>query len=164
MVQYPDTIVGKNVTARLTGVTMSEIETTYKRKRKGCSGDILSWKSNGNHNSDALHTKPILRPLSSMTEEEFTEVVFLFYGKENRDIVTQKFSKVERYTELKHSTKFGTSIPYKCFDFEGNPILMATFSNKMNPEQFVYCLSIGLDLFGLIESGEAITAVPQSPQ
>ncbi len=70
---YPG-IDGNNITATLTGVSKTDgIETTYSRKRNGCKGDYLSWKSNGNHNCDALHVKLILRPLSSITDEECTE-------------------------------------------------------------------------------------------
>jgi len=71
---YPDTD-NKIITAYLTGISISDgIETTYKRKKKGCSGDYLSFKSNGNHNSDALHAKIILKPLSSITDEDAIEV------------------------------------------------------------------------------------------
>lgn len=72
-IEYPDTN-NKKITARLTTVGLSEIETTYKRKRKGCVGDILSFKSNGNHKCDALNTKLSLFTLSAITDEDAMEV------------------------------------------------------------------------------------------
>ena len=53
-ITYPNTD-GKLMTCRLSGVSFTEIETTYKRKKKGCVGDYLAFKSNGNHNSNALN-------------------------------------------------------------------------------------------------------------
>jgi hypothetical protein len=73
-VEYKD-VDGKKIVAKLTGVSVSEgLETTYKRKRGNVSGDYLSFKPNGNHNTDALHTKPILTPLSKITDDDAVEV------------------------------------------------------------------------------------------
>lgn len=100
--------------------------------------------------------KLILRPLSDMTEEEFTEVVMIHWGI-SRDIIEQKISRIERTKEVKQNTKFGTSIPYVAFDKEGKHYMTATFSDKScTPEQFQYLLSKHFDLFRLIESKLAI--------
>ena len=53
--------------ATLSGVTYSEIETTYSRKIKGCKGDIISF--DGRNNIKDLKVKLILRPLSDLTKE-----------------------------------------------------------------------------------------------
>lgn len=53
--------------AYLTGITLNEIETTYIRKIRGCSGDLISWS--GNNDVIALQIKPILHPLSDLTKE-----------------------------------------------------------------------------------------------
>jgi hypothetical protein len=137
MVQYPDTC-GKKITARLTGVTISEIETTYKRKRKGCSGDILSWQPTASHNSDALHTKPILRPLSSMTKEEVAEFMGITDGVVTKGNYSKPFFQLEWKDNLDDWR----------FKFQ--------YSNQLSAYQFIILLSKGFDLFGLIESGEAI--------
>lgn len=73
-VKYPNIDNGYTV-AILTGVSRTDgIETTYKRKKKGCAGDYLSFKSNGRHNCDALHTQLLLRPLSAITDEDAIEL------------------------------------------------------------------------------------------
>lgn len=53
--------------AILSGVTTTEIETTYKRKIKGCKGDIISWQ--GNNNIFDLEVKPILYSMEMLTQE-----------------------------------------------------------------------------------------------
>ncbi len=53
--------------AKLSGVTTTEIETRYKRKIKGCVGDIISWS--GNNNVFDLEVKPVLYDLSYLTKE-----------------------------------------------------------------------------------------------
>lgn len=61
MLTYTDVPHGIKRKAFLSGVTLTEIETTYKRKIKGCSGDIISWT--GNNNIFDMNVKPVLRPL-----------------------------------------------------------------------------------------------------
>lgn len=81
-VKYPKIDNGYTV-AMLTGVSRTDgLETTFKRKKKGCAGDYLSFKNNGNHNSDALHTQLLLRPLSAITDVDAVEVAKLVYGNE----------------------------------------------------------------------------------
>ncbi|MCT4253683.1 hypothetical protein HZP34_02925 [Elizabethkingia anophelis] len=81
-VSYPDTD-NKLITCKLHGVSLSEIETTYKRKKKGCVGDILSFKSNGNHNSDFINAYLELKPLEDITDEDFNLITN--YGIMNPD-------------------------------------------------------------------------------
>ena len=57
----------KRLVATLTGINTDGIETTYKRKRKGCVGDIISFE--GNNNICDLDFKLILRNLSDLTKE-----------------------------------------------------------------------------------------------
>lgn len=81
-VQYPDTD-RKLMVAKFTGFSRADgIETTYKKKRKAgkAVGDYLSWKPNGHHNCDANHLKPILRKLSSITEEECDNLDWYYRG------------------------------------------------------------------------------------
>ena len=66
-VQYIDPITNKKRTANLTSVGIKEIETTYNRKIKGCSGDIISWS--GHNSVEQMKVKPLLRPLSDLTKE-----------------------------------------------------------------------------------------------
>lgn len=62
--------------AILSGVTTTEIETTYKRKIKGCKGDIISWQ--GNNNIFDLEVKPILYSMEMLTKEiEYKEKKFI---------------------------------------------------------------------------------------
>lgn len=100
--------------------------------------------------------KPILRPLSDMTEEEFSECVLLHFGIENRDVVFGTINKIERYSEPKMLTNFGTALPYRCSK-DGIHVMTGTLStNSLNPQQFKYMLSKHFDLFGLIPDGLAI--------
>ncbi|WP_027381853.1 hypothetical protein [Epilithonimonas caeni] len=78
-ITYPDTD-DKLITCKLHGVTFSEVETIYKRKKKGCVGDILSFKSNGNHNSDAINAYLELKPLSLITNDELGAIA-RFYNR-----------------------------------------------------------------------------------
>lgn len=64
---YRDLFSNRKRKALLTGLSKEEIETTYLRKIKGCSGDIISFK--GNNNLQDLELKLILRPLSDLTKE-----------------------------------------------------------------------------------------------
>lgn len=72
-VQYPN-FDHRLVSNTLTGVTKEYITVDYKRKKKGCIGEELSFTSNGNHNTDAIHAVLQLRSLSSITDEEAVEV------------------------------------------------------------------------------------------
>ena len=61
-VTYQDCLSEKKVKAYLTGITDKEVETTYKRKRNGVHGDLISWK--GNNSVKDLNFKLRLIPLS----------------------------------------------------------------------------------------------------
>ncbi len=65
--QYMDCQSLRKRKAYLTSMSIDEIETTYKRKIKGCSGDLIAWK--GHNNVLEMKVKPILRPLSDLTKE-----------------------------------------------------------------------------------------------
>lgn len=95
---YPD-INGKKITATLTKVGVDEIETTYKRKRYGCSGDILSWESNGSHNADALHTRLILTDLSRITDEHSIEVTKIIHENPEWHTVEQGKAWIKDFTD-----------------------------------------------------------------
>jgi len=128
-VKYPDSD-DKMIVATLSGVNSQSFETTYSRKKKGCIGDYITsndGKQRG-HNCYIENVKPILRSLSSLTEEEATEGL----GYDN--------------------------LIYKPFKVCNNFSSRSVFSAK----EFVFLLSKGFDLFGLIESGEAIDATTQT--
>ena len=69
-IQYPTMSCNSGFQiSNLTGLTDEDgIETTHDRKINNSKGDYLSWKSNGNHDCDALHIKAILRPYSDITK------------------------------------------------------------------------------------------------
>lgn len=78
-VEYPSTD-GKLIRATLTGVSRCDgIETTYKRKKDGCSGDYLAWKENGYHDANAFNVKPILKRTTNMTDAEIKAMSFKQY-------------------------------------------------------------------------------------
>jgi len=70
-IEYPQ-IENEKKTQRATLVSVGydEIVTAYKRRKKGASGDILSWKDNGSHKTDAINAKLLLTPLSAITDED----------------------------------------------------------------------------------------------
>ena len=66
LLKYKNFSTNRYLTAFLTGVNNTEIETTYNRKIKGCHGDIISF--NGRNNIKDLDLKPLLRSLDSLTK------------------------------------------------------------------------------------------------
>lgn len=102
--------------------------------------------------------KICLRPVSSITKDELKEVVFLFFGKHNEDIISQTIGEVKmKPKEPQDRIKYGTSIPYSLFKKDGSHYATATFAtNSLNPQQFQYLISKGFDLFELIDTGLAI--------
>lgn len=80
--------------------------------------------------------KLILRPLSSMTEEEGKEYAGLFFEDYN--------------PELTKFYNFGHCISIRYYD------AFLHLPDEYTPKQFLWLLSKGFDLFGLIEKGEAI--------
>lgn len=69
MISYPD-IDDKIKVNKLVSVGFDEIQVNYKRKIKGCSGDILSFNYNGNHNCNALSAKLILTDIKNITDDD----------------------------------------------------------------------------------------------
>lgn len=100
-VVYPE-INGKLIKCKLHGVSFSEIETTYKRKRKGCVGDILSFESNGNHKSDAINAYLELKPISHISDED---AINLGYG-----YVSHLKSNLDR--NIDQLRNLGYALPY----------------------------------------------------
>mgnify|MGYP005854191223 CR=1 FL=1 len=74
LVKYLDCLEdNKYIKAYLTGLSHYEgVETTYKRKHKGISGDIIGWE--GYNNIQVLNFKPILRSFDTLTAEELKEI------------------------------------------------------------------------------------------
>ena len=102
------------------------------------------------HNVKGKLFKPLLRPLSDMTEEEAVELAKLSeYEPDFNDV------KIERnkYNDIIVSWQ-GNNESREVFNSTGELFYCA--------EQFVYLLSRSFDLFGLIESGQAIDKTKQS--
>jgi hypothetical protein len=101
---------------------------------------------------------PILRPLSDMTEDELIKALRIRFSDK---VASQIFVGIKKVTDVKATTKYGTGIPYISWD-SNNYSTSGVFSiNELSPEQFAYLLSIGIDLFGLIEAGLAIDKTKQ---
>ena len=126
-VKYNDCIYKKTHIATLSGVSNDGIETTYKRRFKGCSGDYISFK--GRNNIVVLGVKPILLPLSDLTKEDISN----FYGMTESEIKNIEWE--EWAQELKHLIETDSPLQLK---------------------QFNYLFSRNFDLFGLIENNLAI--------
>lgn len=93
--------------------------------------------------SDSLNQiKPILRPLSSMTEEEAVELISLYIPKDKTNLIG--FGSVNM-NQLNY--KIGQSVLNKHWD-------------KLSAIEFQYLLSKGFDLFGLIDNGLALPPTP----
>lgn len=96
--------------------------------------------------SELFEIKPILRPLSDMTEEEAVEV-----AKESEWTPHFRDVKVER-------NRFGDIIVSWDGMAESREEFNATGEMFYCSEQFIYLLSKHFDLFNLIESGLALDA------
>ena len=66
---YKDCLSGRKINAILTSISYDDnsLETTYKRKRNGCYGDIISF--NGNNDIHDLEFKLKLHPLLKLTKK-----------------------------------------------------------------------------------------------
>ena len=126
ILSYIDCLTKRKRKAFLSGMSNKEIETTYLRKIKGCSGDYISW--DGNNNIHDLQVKPILFPLSSLTKEDVKN----FYQFNNDDF--KSIDLKEWAEDLMFFIK--TKEPFQLSQFE-------------------YLLSKKFDVFGLIELGLA---------
>lgn len=85
--------------------------------------------------------KPILRPLSSMTEEEAKHLFVLHFDADPEKIVYSHFDEVENY----HIAEWDNR-------------RFAIYLKALSPDAFIYLLSKGFDLFGLIESNLAVAS------
>ena len=96
--------------------------------------------------------KLILRPLSDMTEDEHRQLYCLLF-KEDSD-----YRPVIMNGEISQKDRVGFKITY--LPPASNPLDKGyewVKYYKLFPAQFVWALQKGFDLFGLIESGQAIT-------
>lgn len=138
--QYVDCITSRKRRAILTGISKIDIETTYKRKIKGCSGDLIGWE--GNNNTEEIKVKPILRPLSNITKEI--------------EVNGEKFVPIKNI--------FGSSLSMQGFNHYVNSFnngfeLTMTKGNKTFYADFIQyqkLLEWHFDIYGLIENGLAI--------
>lgn len=93
---------------------------------------------------------PILRHLDDMTEAEVLECIKCGWpdgaGK-----------PIKEFACIPDHSAFGSAFAYKIV-FDGSPHYMAgTMSfRSLNGNQFLWLISRGFDVFGLIESGQAI--------
>ena len=125
----------------------------------GTDGDLLIFYNDHDmFYGNATNTdwnKPLLFPLSAMSEEQLKEVVWLSFL--TPDVIKDKYYRLKKYTETKHAVKFGTGITYHAFDINSQFFVSGIFSLQvLNPLQFKYLLDNHFDIFNLIESGEAI--------
>ena len=132
--EYPGT-EGRKIFATLTGVGADGIETTYNRKKNGVCGDIIGWEQKSSSQKCfagvvVLH----LRRLESMTEDEARE---LYHVSE----------------DVKWGLDSSCLINY-WLDYEED-YYQGSDRNIGNPSAWLYLLSKGFDLFGLINAGLA---------
>lgn len=115
---------------------------------------LIGYRSVYNLANDLSVVRPILRPLSDMTEEEM------------RDFVKGYVDEDEQY-EIHSLSTDGESIEFYCGttsewqpDGVAVPVerkwVMPLF--QLMPHEFHFLLQRGFDLFGLIESGQAVDA------
>ena len=136
----------KRNTAYLTGISLEDgIETTYKRKKKGCSGDLISWK--GNNNIQDLELKLLLRPLSDLNKE------IEFNG--------EKFLPIEVIKKgYLHPVEWGINHIGKGIKHNGKMIHLIVMDGEILEEcpLFIYYKLIKwhFDIFNLIENNLAI--------
>ena len=152
-VSYLDCIEDKKRnTAYLTGISLEDgIETTYKRKKKGCSGDLISWK--GNNNIHDLELKLILHPLSDLNR--YRENII------NEDIINEH--SINLLISEKYNLEYGIFIYYDGkmdIEIDGAPDLRYD-SNKSISFDVVLTIQEELlkghyDIFNLIENNLAI--------
>ena len=94
--------------------------------------------------------KPILTHLRDMTEAQVLECI-----KCGWPVVAGK--PIKEFACIPDHSEFGSAFTYKIV-FDGSPHYMAgTMSfRSLDSNQFVWLISRGFDVFGLIESGQAI--------
>ena len=125
----------KYTKAKLTGLTFTEIETTYKRKIKGCAGDLIGFE--GNNNIHDLKFKLELRPLSDLTKEI--------------EVNGEKFVPTEKYSDV-----FGINDDYLIEAMNGECGIDIEDCKNLPQYVFDWLASLHFDVSGLIEQGLAI--------
>lgn len=107
-VEYPNTDGSKPLRAKLTGVTSDGYETTYKRKKNGCRGDLVGFKDGRErgHNCYAENCKPVLKSLYDLTDHELINAISpMQYG-------LNSLSGLEQIKQCAEITKFLLSKHY----------------------------------------------------
>jgi hypothetical protein len=94
-----------------------------------------------------LRIKPILRRLEDITDEEFKS--YLNWDRLNELYENVRYEKCERAYILTYN------IPA---DIGSYPMSVTVDFIKLLPDQFLWLIKHGFDLFNLIESGQAIDA------
>ncbi len=102
------------------------------------------------------YIKPILRPLSDITEDEMKELLIKWYHP-SEDMFVRLSDTIKFYpNEKKRAVKVGEGVAYSMFK-DGIHKATGTLSfTRLNPVQTLYLLKQGFDLFGLIDNGEAL--------
>ena len=112
--------------------------------------DGVYWRAYGSQFSAWADHKPILRHRDDMTEAQVLECI-----KCGWPVVAGK--PIKEFACIPDHSEFGSAFTYKIV-FDGSPHYMAgTMSfRSLDSNQFVWLISRGFDVFGLIESGQAI--------
>lgn len=113
----------KSIVATLTGVSCGDgLETTYKRKKKGCCGDYLAFIDNGNHKCNALNAKILLTPLSAITDKDAIEVAKIYWGKTDFTSIdhTKRVldSLIQKTDVVDYLRSKGYALPWKKYSVE----------------------------------------------
>lgn len=145
---------------RLAAIDLCQSDNSIVMLTVRYSDDIDDWDVL-NDNQEMSRVKPILRPLSDMTEEEMYQLLLRQYSP-SEDIFTQIVTTVKfNTTEPKRHLKHGSGVGYSGFKSDGSHYVTGTLSfTRLSSEQFTYLLKQGFDLFGLIDAGLAITKTP----
>lgn len=93
--------------------------------------------------NDLANVKPILRPLSDMTDEEI-RMMFVLKGYNNENFKPTRVKIDDLFIQFEID---GDEYEYQC-DYQ--------HLITMRPNQFTYLLKQGFDLFGLIDAGLAL--------
>jgi hypothetical protein len=135
---------GAPFTAKLTGVVTERTDHELMM-RVQCFIEDEQEENNGSiawYDADEM-VELHLRPLSSMTEEQAKEYAIIKgYSSE---AVNTNFKFIQEGFEFGEGT-----VTFLC--------LHPPYGNKHTPEQFIFLLRMGLDLFGLIDAKLAIDA------
>lgn len=123
--------------AMLSNISKRMVLESWEEGKVKIGGYLLNYYSLGD-----CDLKPILRPLSDITEEEKIEIIKAKYP-------SLKIKSVIIYNEF-----YTAKVEY--FSEHLNDWLPSVVNGFLGPEQFKYLISKGFDLFGYIEKGLAI--------